>query len=157
MIIICVPILVLFVTYFVVTIVSDDQPPKTSNMSVFTATEYYNISDKPVLANGHIGYVPYSDSIYMNGVFNGQKGSSHRARIPNYANIYVENCGPSSERDSECEYELDVQKAAFVTEATVGKGNDFHVRQTQYAHRYYDSVIVNTIQMKRNSVNSFGE
>lgn len=126
------------------------------NVDVFSATEYYNVSDKPVLANGHIGYVPYSDSIYMNGVFNGFKGSSHRARIPNYANIYVESCGPAKELDFECTYALDVQRAVFEMEASLEDGNIL-VRQTQYAHRYYDRAIVNTIHLKRNSVNSRGE
>lgn len=46
----------------------------------------------PVLANGHIGLTVFSDSIYMNGLYNGRKGLSHRARIPNYSNIQIKNC-----------------------------------------------------------------
>lgn len=124
--------------------------------SVFGVSDYYNVSDRPVLANGHIGYVPYSDSIYMNGVYNGFKGSSHRARIPNYANIYADHCGPSQEPQAQCLYALDVQQAIFTMDASLDGGNIL-VRQRQYAHRYYDAVIVNSIQLERNSENLSGE
>lgn len=151
-------IIILCVAFIALPIIadSDKQQPTMPNTNVFSATEYYNVSDKPVLANGHIGYVPYSDSIYMNGVFNGYKGDSHRARIPNYANIYTECCGPSKAAQLQCTYALDAHRALFETEVNADDGNIF-VRQTQYAHRYYESVIVNTIRVERNSANASGE
>lgn len=138
------------------TVASEKYQQEVLKMDTFSATEYYSISDKPVLSNGHVGFVPYSTSIYMNGVYNGFKGSSHRARIPNYANIYVEICGPSKESDANCIYALDVQRAVFEMEASVSDGK-IRVKQTQCAHRYYASAIVNTIRLERNSVNSSGE
>lgn len=141
---------------FPMTVESEKYQQGVLNMDTFSATEYYNISDKPVLSNGHVGFVPYSTSIYMNGVYNAFKGSSHRARIPNYANIYVDICGPSKQSDVNCIYELDVQRAVFEMVTTVSDGK-IRVRQTQYAHRYYASAIVNTIQLERNSVDSSGE
>lgn len=149
---------IIFIAFLVLPIIAESErhPPNMPNVNVFSATDYYNVSDKPVLANGHVGYVPYSDSIYLNGVYNGLKGSSHRARIPNYANIFLEGCGPAGRSDFNCTYALDVERAVFETEASLEDG-DIHVKQTQFAHRYYDRVIVNTIQLKRNSVNASGE
>ncbi|XP_026465259.1 protein-glucosylgalactosylhydroxylysine glucosidase-like [Ctenocephalides felis] len=46
----------------------------------------------PTVANGHLGYTLTSDAIYMNGLYNGEGGRSHRARIR--AHI---RCGPSME------------------------------------------------------------
>lgn len=152
------PAIIICIAFFVLPLPAaiETHQPKMTNVNEFSTTEYYNVSDKPVLANGHIGYVPYSDSVYMNGVFNGHKGSSHRARIPNYASIYVESCGPSKEPGVQCTCALNVQRAVFETEANLEDDN-IVVRQTQYAHRYYDAAIVNTIELSRNSVSSCGE
>lgn len=125
--------------------------------TIFETNEYVSITDKPVLANGHIGYVPYSDSIYMNGLYNGYKGSSHRARVPNYANIYFEQCnGYESNSSLSCTYGLDIQRGLFLTQAKFNDG-DFAVEQIQYTHRYYDTVIVNQIIISRNTVDHNGK
>lgn len=149
----------IYVALLVVTLTAGSDEHRTTlpnnNRNVFCATEYYNVSDKPVLANGHVGYVPFSDSIYMNGAFNGYKGRSHRARIPNYANIYIDSCGPSKTFDSRCTYALDVQRAVFEINTTFDNGNII-VKHSQYAHRYYGAAIINTIHIKRKTVNASG-
>lgn len=129
-----------------------------NNNRVFVATEYFDVVDKPVLANGHIAYVPFSDSIYMNGLFNGFiRTSSHRARIPNFANIHFESCGSARTADeSRCTYKLDIEQALFQTNADFFDGN-VTVKHTQYAHRYFDRVIVNTIKLRRKSNTTNGE
>ncbi|CAF4451865.1 unnamed protein product [Rotaria sp. Silwood2] len=38
------------------------------------------------IGNGHVATVVYSDFIYMNGLYNGENGTSHRARIPSTVN-----------------------------------------------------------------------
>lgn len=125
--------------------------------TIFETNNYATVTDKPVLANGHIGYIPYSDSIYMNGLYNGYKGDSHRARIPNYANIYFEQCnGYESNSNLSCTFGLDIQRGLFQTQAKFNNG-DYVVEQIQYTHRYYDTVIVNQITLKRNTVNRNGK
>lgn len=124
------------------------ETPRMKNNRVFKSSTYFDVDEKPVLANGHIGYVPFGDSIYMNGLFNGYiKTNSHRARIPNFANIYFEGCGSAHPADkSRCSYKLDVQQALFQTNADFLDGN-VTVQHTQYAHRYFDRIIVNTIEL----------
>ncbi|CAF1270300.1 unnamed protein product [Adineta steineri] len=40
----------------------------------------------PYIGNGHLATVVYNDVIYMNGLYNGQNGTSHRACIPSTLN-----------------------------------------------------------------------
>ena len=43
----------------------------------------------PTVGNGYLATVVYSDTIYVNGIYNGRGGNSHRARIPSTAAITV--------------------------------------------------------------------
>lgn len=131
---------------------SSTSTPIDIDNRVFPSQTYFDVVDKPALSNGHVTFVPFSDSIYMNGLFNGyRRTSSHRARIPNFANIYFESCGPARTADkSLCTYTLDTQQALFQTNANFFDGNVM-VEHTQYAHRYFDRVIVNTIELRRKS------
>lgn len=132
---------------------SQQQPLEAvkSNTQFFDSTDFWNIENKPVLANGHVGFVPYGDSIYMNGLFNGAKDESHRARIPNYANIQFEPCSRKSftSDDASCFYALDIHNAVFST-ATTLENDTFTIEHIQYAHRFYESVIVVLIRLQRN-------
>lgn len=113
---------------------------ENANNRVFAAHTYFDINDKPVLANGHVGYVPFGDSIYMNGLY-------EWARIPNFANIYFDSCGSAhTANKSRCSYKMDAQRALFQTKANIFGGN-VTVEHIQYAHRYFDRVIVNTIEL----------
>lgn len=133
---------------------------------IFSAKTYFDsgdrpqFSDKPVITNGHIGYIPFSASIYMNGLYNGfRETCTYRARIPNFANIFFENCGSSHTieyTNSSCTFEMDIQRALFATRAILLNGS-IAVEHNQYAHRYYDKAIVNTIELKRNTAENNGK
>lgn len=143
-------IVVFFVNQFVV----NATPTNDDDDNTFCTNDYFNVTDKPVLGNGHIAYIPFGDSIYMNGLYNGQNDNTHRARIPNYANIYIENCGSFTLdlNKLDCAYELSVQQAVFRTIKSYfdDMTNNITVEHIQYAHRFFDSAIVNTIYVKRN-------
>lgn len=128
---------------------------------IFDSFNFWNVSDKPVMGNGHVAFIPYGDAIYMNGLYNGNGGQSHRARIPNYANIQFETCNRSTSTASDlnklpqCSYALDIFNAIFRTRANFNNGQVI-VDQIQYAHRYYDRTIVNRIQLQQNqNLNNF--
>lgn len=127
------------------------QEAHTSQNRFFESHEFWNVDDKPVLANGHVGFKPYSYSIHMNGLYNGDKDNSYRARIPNYANIQFEPCTRQSVTadDKTCLYALDVHDAVFRTRAFLQNGT-FTVDQIQYAHRYFETVVVNRFRLYRN-------
>lgn len=117
---------------------------------IFESENFWDVADKPVMANGHIGFVPYGESIYMNGLYNGYKGESHRARIPNNANIQFEPCTRETNVTSahKCSYALDIFNGIFRTQSQLNDGL-FTVEHIQYAHRFYDTAIVNHIRLKR--------
>lgn len=133
-------------------------PERESNYSgeLFTS-DYFNVTDKPVLGNGHVAYVPFADSIYMNGLYNGNGDSTHRARIPNYANIYFERCGsPASDLNKlRCTYELDMQQAVFRSRADFEDGS-FSAEHIQYAHRHFDAAIVSAFTLRRSPTHGPG-
>jgi hypothetical protein len=97
----------------------------------------------PVLSNGHVGFGVFSDSVYMNALYNGHAGLSHRARIPNYANIQLTHCRMS---DS-CKYTFNMKYGFFMTEMNVE--DQFKVTHLIYAHRYYDRAIINQFYIQR--------
>lgn len=126
-----------------------------STNGVFESTNYWEVIDKPVMSNGHIGFVPYGESVYMNGLYTGREDNSHRARIPNYANIQFEPCSRASKVYSNgsgtCSYALDIFNGVFRTQ-TNSRDGLFTVEQIQYVHRYFETAIVNHIRLERGVV-----
>ena len=97
----------------------------------------------PTLSNGHVGLVVNGDAILMNGLYNGLKGQSHRARIPNYSNIVAsETCSLNN-----CEHRLNMRHGYFETKLTGGRS--FRLVQQTYVHRFYNRAIVNRITLER--------
>lgn len=143
-----------FTAYYVSTIAS---PVESNYIGELFTNDYFNVTDKPVLGNGHIAYIPFNDSIYMNGLYNGINDNTHRARIPNYANIYFDRCGSFTFdlNKLQCIYALNMQQAVFYTKADFENGT-ISIEHIQFVHRYYESVIVNKFVLQRIDANSHG-
>lgn len=142
--------------------IASNRQPNEENR-ILDSFNFWNVGDKPVMANGHVGFIPYGDTIYMNGLYNGYGGRSHRARIPNYANIQFETCSRSASMASDlnklsseprCTYALDIFNGIFRTQANFDNGH-LIVEQIQYAHRYYDRAIVNRIAVQRKQIHNY--
>lgn len=106
----------------------------------------------PTLSNGHIGFVPYTDAVHINGVYNGKTGESHRARIPSYGRVQIGSCALFAPANL-CKYSLDMRQGVFRTTAEY---DGYTVEAVTYAHRYYDKAIVNHITIKRSVPGSAG-
>lgn len=131
----------------------------TGDSHRFESSDYWDIDDRPVLGNGHIGFVPYGDSIFMNGLYNGQTPKSHRARIPNYANVQFELCSSGqrtngmnaaneSNKLAQCKYTLDSFNGVFSSRVN---DSSFSIEHIQYAHRYHQTAMINRIRIQRYS------
>lgn len=96
----------------------------------------------PSIGNGHIAANIFSDTVYINGLYNGRKGKSHRARIPNWANIRL-NSTLTQQKHSPV-YSLDTKEGVF--KVRVDRDRSI-VTHRVYAHRYYTRAIVNQIQV----------
>lgn len=100
-------------------------------------------SDIPTLSNGHLGFVVYGDAILMNGLYNGVRGTSHRARIPNYSNLIAdEACFTDN-----CLYRMNMKQGYF--EKIVNNGRNYRVQQHLYPHRFYNRAIINRMIVER--------
>ncbi|XP_053605978.1 protein-glucosylgalactosylhydroxylysine glucosidase [Plodia interpunctella] len=94
----------------------------------------------PSIGNGHIATNIFSDTIYMNGVYNGKKGKSHRARIPAWANIRLNSTLTHSPYSTL--YSIDTKEGAFKVQVERERSV---VTQRIYAHRFYTRAIINQI------------
>lgn len=110
-------------------------------------------ADIPALANGHVGFVIYGDSILMNGLYNGVRGESHRARIPNFANVVtsLNDCNGNNF----CNYRLNMRQGYFqktiksINYGVPENSTNFDVVQKLYPHRFYNRAILNTFTLNR--------
>ncbi|CAK1602766.1 unnamed protein product [Parnassius mnemosyne] len=96
----------------------------------------------PSIGNGHIATNVFSDTVYMNGLYNGYKGKSRRARIPAWANIRLNST--LTDHPYSPVYSLDTKQGVFTV--TVDRDRSV-VTQRIYAHRFYTRAIVNQIQV----------
>lgn len=103
----------------------------------------------PVLSNGHIAVQLKGSSVYKNGLYNGQHGLSHRARIPNYSNVMIaaDDRQLSNRSSSTTSYRMNYRHGIF--ETLIQVGNVLTIRHQVYVHRYYTRAIVNEISLTR--------
>lgn len=67
----------------------------------------------PTVGNGHVATVMFTDVVNLNGLYNGDKGESHRARIPSRNNIKV--FPPTDEAEiRDHTYGVDVGRGKFI-------------------------------------------
>ncbi|XP_021701920.1 protein-glucosylgalactosylhydroxylysine glucosidase isoform X2 [Aedes aegypti] len=99
----------------------------------------------PTLANGHLGFTVFGDAIYMNGLYNGHRGLSHRARIANIANIRLSFSGGNQPPPIPS---MDFESGTFRVDYR-GPNNSFRVVQLIYPHQLYNRAIVNQFTIER--------
>lgn len=99
----------------------------------------------PTLGNGHLSCTLLQRNVFVNGIYNGERGESHRARVPNFANIYVEYCENAID---ECEYTMDIRNGVFSMHLETP---EFDVEHKLFFHRVFDRVIVNLVKVTRKS------
>lgn len=96
----------------------------------------------PSIGNGHLATNVFSDTVYMNGLYNGHRGESRRARIPAWANIRLNST--LTHYPFSPIYSLDTRHGVF--EVRVDRDRSV-VTQRIYAHRFYTRTIVNQIEV----------
>lgn len=100
----------------------------------------------PILSNGHLAVQLMGHNVYMNGIYNGERGLSHRARIPNYSNLVIDPDQINS-FSWNISYHMNYRLGLF--ETVIQLGHQFTIRHVVYVHRYYTRAIVNEIILKR--------
>lgn len=105
----------------------------------------------PTLSNGRIGFTPYSGSVFINGIYNGVKGESHRAEIPCYISSRLEFGTDDQERQWRVirTYRLDAKTGVYTEEID---SDYLFIQHRMYAHQKYTRLIVSDVfaKAKRN-------
>jgi trehalose/maltose hydrolase-like predicted phosphorylase len=107
----------------------------------------------PTLANGHIGFPIFNDSMTLNGLYNGKTGVSHRARIPNFGNIQLKNClielkkeGTPFNSPANCKYNFNTRDGIL---EVIYEDDNYKATHWTYPHRFYDRAIINEFFVTR--------
>lgn len=100
----------------------------------------------------------FGDSVYINGLYNGQDGLSHRARVPNWSNIELKdivdddddgNCSRRRQAAaSTSQFILNTKSGVFQREITAADSG-YKIIHRIYAHRYYNRAIINQVNVYR--------
>ncbi|WAR19510.1 PGGHG-like protein [Mya arenaria] len=91
----------------------------------------------PSISNGHVGTVVHSDSVYMNGLYNGNGTTSTRARIPAFTALDVINFAP--DENVSTTYCLHMNSGIY---KEIYRGDHWRVTVTMYAHRVFNRLLV---------------
>ncbi len=67
----------------------------------------------PSIGNGYLGTVVHSPEVYMNGLYNGRHGDSHRAAIP--STVSVQFAGTEPATPFERKHQLRANEGATIT------------------------------------------
>lgn len=98
---------------------------------------------RPPIGNGHIATNVFSDTVYMNGLYNGRGDRSSRARIPSYVTIDV---NLTSDKILDEKYILDMYNGLFIKEIQTSSLN---ITITSYAHRKFYQLLITRLSIQR--------
>ncbi|XP_053692205.1 protein-glucosylgalactosylhydroxylysine glucosidase-like [Sabethes cyaneus] len=116
---------------------------------LFNSEKFPKNAAIPTLANGNLGFVVHSDSVFLSGVYNGMANQSHRARIPNYARLQLPECSyEEAEESPNCSYQLDIRFGRFRTIYNDPNGQMRLIHEV-YPHRFFQHAIINRVRIQR--------
>lgn len=90
----------------------------------------------------------FGDAVYMNGLYNGQLGLSHRARIANVANLRIDTTAGGNPPPTLGQSRMDFARGTFFVDYR-GPNNSYRVTQAIYPHQLYNRAIVNQFRIER--------
>ncbi|KAL4238053.1 Protein-glucosylgalactosylhydroxylysine glucosidase [Mactra antiquata] len=102
----------------------------------------------PSIGNGHIATVVHSDTVYMNGLYNGNGSTSTRARIPAYISFGV-NISKENIRSSYC---LNMDSGMYVETHT---SQHWSLEIKMYAHRTLSRILVTQLTLTADGNQSY--
>ena len=100
----------------------------------------------PTVANGYIGHVLYSRTVFVNGLYNGKQGKSHRAEVP----VEIPHLFPFNFNNN---FTLDMRKNIFYHDIVLSAFN--HVTTATYTHCRYNRLLVFEITIRAETPGSF--
>ncbi|RUS83055.1 hypothetical protein EGW08_009194 [Elysia chlorotica] len=101
----------------------------------------------PEVGNGNLATVVGSDSLFLNGLYNGANLTSHRARVPSPAGYSIEAVSPTGLTRS---YSLDLGRGVYIESY---EGNGVTVTLRTFAHRTLTTLLISELTLTRDDVN----
>ncbi|CAF1665004.1 unnamed protein product [Rotaria magnacalcarata] len=136
-------LLILSSTIILIQIAPAEQAQSTT---IFTTNELPSTGSSldyrilPYIGNGHLATVAFSEFIYMNGLYNGDNGTSHRARIPSTLNWQFKiNLSSSA-------YTLNVSSGVF-TETI--ENDEIRIERHLFASQEYTELLIAYVVITR--------
>lgn len=106
----------------------------------------------PSLSNGYMGFTVFGDAIFVNGVYNGYKGNSRRARLPDWLNISASIFNVSNDTmdpiHTNISYVMNLSGGYFEWSKQQKEGG-ITIRQRIYAHRFYNRALIYELSVER--------
>ncbi|XP_033736120.1 protein-glucosylgalactosylhydroxylysine glucosidase-like [Pecten maximus] len=114
------------------------------DVTVLSVDGLPDAASMPTIGNGYIATLVHSDTMYVDGVYNGPNGTSHRARLRSTASINITDFSfPVKDR----KYSLDAGRGMYVEEYT---SDDVRVELSMYAHQWMNRLLVTEISVVNN-------
>ena len=127
--------------------------PTTDDQRFVFSTDQWLDKDTfyPDIGNGFLGTQLFSDSIFISGMFNGWRGSSHKARIQQYLPYTMVPPSVQSGRSETTEdFRISVNMYDGITSLTSKlTEDDVTVEQLFYAHRSQPNLLVTEIVVEK--------
>ncbi|XP_021339402.1 protein-glucosylgalactosylhydroxylysine glucosidase-like [Mizuhopecten yessoensis] len=99
-------------------------------------------STMPSIGNGHVATVTHSDTMYVDGLYNGRNSTTHRARLRSSASINITQF--SFPVDTQ-KYSLDVGRGMYIEEYS--QEGKVKVELKMYAHQWMNRLLVTEISV----------
>jgi len=102
----------------------------------------------PSVGNGHLGHTIYRDAVFVNGIYSGELGWSHRARFPavHESNFTVQST-TSSCTIGTWTHTLNLRDGTFTQRISFQGVN---ITYLVYAHQFYNRILVTELTLERN-------
>lgn len=126
---------------------------KSSALPLKADRKTINTRYMPTLGNGYIGTTVYSDTMYLNGVFNGEGANSHKAAIPALLMSRINLSNPEIENRSTRKYIYNALEGYFME--TI-KSEYALIEHKVYMHQKYIRLYVVEINVKLQPANYGG-
>ncbi|XP_052777171.1 protein-glucosylgalactosylhydroxylysine glucosidase-like [Mya arenaria] len=110
---------------------------------ILESTSLPEVRFRPPIGNGHIATNVLSDTVYMNGMYNGREDLSSRARIPSYVAIDV---NISSDDVLQRAYVLNMRNGIFYQTIRTELLN---ITVTYFAHRNQTRIMATRVEIQR--------
>jgi hypothetical protein len=107
----------------------------------------------PYVGNGHLASTIFNNAVYLNGLYNGHAGESHRARVPTVHNFFFISPVTNNQTFARQQYVLDLKRGVFVEQL---EDDMVIIERRIFAHQFYNRLLISHIDVRRKETATMG-